>query len=191
MRRFSLLVVLASCSSRDARPEPAPAPTGRAPNLTEQQNQAMVREIVQQASADTEPRARSCERPATIDRADVTGTLRVTEFGGKTMHLAVGNLDGGQLLLHAGATIHAGRTSLRARRDADDFERAIVVELAHSGQALDAVAGTLVIDTTKPVLAGHVENVDFREQREDFTYVTNGCTKHVGRLEFRFVAATR
>lgn len=185
MRRLFVLVVLASCSPRESRPEPASGE--RPPVLDETQKRAIVRETVRQSPTETDDP--SCKLPATIERAAVTGTLRVTELGGKTLQLAVGDLDGGQLLLHAGPTIEAGRTTLRPRRDADDFDRPIVVELAHSGRALDAVGGTLVIDTTKPVLAGHLESADFRERREDLAYVANGCTTHVARIDFSFAAA--
>jgi hypothetical protein len=189
VRRLFLLLVLASCSSRDSHPEPAPR--DRPPVLTEREKRAIVRETARQSPAETDARTSTCKLPATIEKAAVRGTLRVTELGGKTMHLAVGDLDDGQLVLHAGPTIQAGRTTVRPRRDAEDFERPIVVELSHSGRALDAVAGALVIDTTKPVLAGYIENADFRERREDFTYVTNGCTPHVGRIDFRFEITAR
>jgi hypothetical protein len=191
MRRLSVLVVLASCSSRDSHPEPAPAPGDRPPVLDEEQKQAVVREIVRQAPAEPDARTTSCKLPATIDRAEVTGTVRVIELGGKTVQLADGDLEGGELALHAGRTIRTGRTAIRPRRDTEDFDRPIVIELYDPQRTLDAVAGTLVIDTTKPVLAGRIENADFRERREDFAYVTNGCTAHVGRIDFRFDMTAR
>lgn len=149
-----------------------------------------MREVVAKAEPTTAPAASPCGVPASIERVDVAGSVRVTEFGGKRMQLAVGSALDGQLLIYAGATIEAGRTALRPRRDAEDFDRAIVVELAIQGRALDAVAGTLVLEQTKPTWLGHLENAEFRERRDDFGYVTSGCTTQLARAELRFEPTT-
>lgn len=189
-QRCVILMLLASCSSREREPAP---PAGQehvqAPPLTEHDKRELADRVIEQANTQAaargDARVSPCGVPARIAPASVTGSLIVSSHFDKLLHLGTGEIPGaGELMLHAGAVVPVGRTSLRARRDIDDFERPIVIELVHEGRALDAVSGTLVITRTKPEVAGHLENADLRERGDDFAYVADGCTSHIERVDF-------
>jgi hypothetical protein len=187
-RRLALLVVASCSTDRDPpRPSRAVAPRDNPPILTAQQERAVVGEITAKARASSETTAGPCKRSNVLDRTEVVGKLLVSGSSrGRNLN-AVGDLDEGlKIAVYADATVQPGRMTLEPRRGRDDFTRPVVVELYESSRGFDAVAGTLVIEATTPDLIGHLEEAQFRERREDFTYVPQGCTARITRIDFQF-----